>query len=591
MTQQAALFDSGLRGPMTISEVAGALSVSEASVRNWLKTGYLNYARRFDGKNTISRHSFEIFCTNVAGKEKLTKCANKLLLDEHNHDELVATTRAALGKAENIDALAMEYQCRLSNAYRNREGIYYTPDDICDSMFVDVPRPTTPQTFCDPCCGSGNFILAALRHGFRPENVYGYDTDPTAVEIAKQRIFEATGYETGNLICADFLELAASPNEARPTHDVILTNPPWGKKLPKAEKARYGKLLGAGRSLDTSSLFFFASLDILKEGGTLAFLLPESFFKIAIFQDARRELLRHSLISVRDFGKPFKGLVTRAQSFSMKKVVAERLASEKPVEVIPAMERATKEKAVIKSKPVLCVSKARSFKRIQKTFTQNPANIINFESCPQDAAVLSRLFGKPHLTLDGKASWGLGIVTGNNGKFCQSKLGKGLMPAYRGVDVHKGYLDAPTAFIPSDLSLYQQVAPVELFEAKEKILYRFISSDLVFCRDAEQSYCLNSVNMMILSDNFPVSSATVVKLFNTDLFNWAFGKLFNTHKILRSDLERMPIPVEFLKQGESFSEEELLQYYDIERGKDGTFELKDGDLEQAIRDAADRRKT
>ena len=548
MAQQATLFDASHEQSMTISEVAGALNVSEASVRNWMKTGYLRFGR----KNAICRRSFEAFRTNVAGKEKLTKRANKSLLDEHDHGDLVAKTQAVLaapGQARDLEALAEEYQSGLSNAYRNREGIYYTPESICDAMFADVPKPMADQTFCDPCCGTGNFILAAIRHGFRPENVHGYDTDPTAVEIARQRVFEATGYMTDNLACADFLELAVSLNETTPSHDVILTNPPWGKKLPKAEKTRYGKLLGAGRSLDTSSLFFLASLKVLKDGGIIALLLPESFFKIATFQDARRELLRQSLISVRDFGKPFKGLVTRAQSFGMRKNAAE-------------------------SEQVLCVSKDRAFKRIQTTFAKNPAQIINFESCPQDAAVLSRLFDKPHLTLEGNATWGLGIVTGSNGKFCQDKSGEGFMPVYRGVDIHRGYMDEPTTFIPRDLSLYQQVAPVELYEAKEKILYRFISSDLVFCHDTDQSYCLNSVNMMALSDDFPVSSKAVVKLFNTDLFNWAFGKLFSTHKILRSDLEKMPIPAKFLKQGDCFSEEELLRYYGIERGGDGTFRTK-----------------
>lgn len=149
------------------------------------------------------------------------------------------------------------------------------------------------------------------------------------------------------------------------------------------------------------------------------------------------------------------------------------------------------------------------------------------------------------------------------------------MPVYRGMDVHKGYLAEPTVFIPRDLSLYQQVAPKELFEAKKKILYRFISSDLVFFLDTDQSYCLNSVNMMIISDSFPITSAKIVKLFNTDLFNWAFGKLFNTHKILRSDLEKMPIPAEFLNRGDGFSEEELLQYYEIGRTENGTFRIKE----------------
>ena len=221
---------------------------------------------------------------------------------------------------------------------------------------------------------------------------------------------------------------------------------------------------------------------------------------------------------------------------------------------------------------MLCCCRDRTFKRKQATFLGNPACIINFESSPEDASVLSRLFSKPYVTLEGSARWGLGIVTGNNRKFCNDAPGDDLMAVYKGVDIHKGRLDESTTFIPSDLSLYQQVAPVELFEADEKILYRFISSNLIFYHDADKSYCLNSVNMLVPFDAFPMSNENIVRLFNTDLFNWAFSKIFNTHKILRTDLERMPLPVEFLRGRDSFTEEELVEYYGIKIDKDGTFQ-------------------
>ena len=118
---------------------------------------------------------------------------------------------------------------------------------------------------------------------------------------------------------------------------------------------------------------------------------------------------------------------------------------------------------------MLCCCRDRTFKRKQATFLGNPACIINFESSPEDASVLSRLFSKPYVTLEGSARWGLGIVSGNNKKFCNDAPGDDLMAVYKGVDIHKGRLDESTTFIPSDLSLYQQVAPVELFEADEKI--------------------------------------------------------------------------------------------------------------------------
>ena len=527
---------------MTTSEVARTLNVSNASVRNWIKTGYLEYSR----DTGITRSSFEDFRSSVAGKEKLTKRANKSQIDSHNHSELASTILSDLKQNANPTELARRYENELSNAHQNKEGIYYTPENVCNVMFSDIAIPSKNHKFCDPCCGSGNFIMAAIHNGFLPENVYGYDTDPVAVELTKRRIYQETGYLSDNIIYADFLDIASDSSSGVFGFDAILTNPPWGKKLPKSEKERLGNLLGAGRSLDTSSLFLFASMKVLKSEGILALLLPESFFKITTFQDARKYLLKFSLVSVRDFEKPFKGLITKAQSFCVKKL--------KQGEV-----------------ETTCYNTSSVFNRRQATFVQNPASIINFECDRGEASVLAKLFSKPHITLKDRARWGLGIVTGNNKKFCKDTLADDLMPVYKGIDIHKGRLSDPTSFIPRNLSLYQQVAPVELFEADEKILYRFISSGLVMFHDTQKSYFLNSVNMLIPFFDFPISNENIVRLFNTDLFNWAYKKIFSTHKILRSDLERLPLPIEFLEGNKKFTEEGLLEYYGIARRKNGAF--------------------
>lgn len=542
MAQQATLFDPDPSSTMTISEVAVSLGVAEASVRNWIKTGYLTY----DPASGVSRVSFDHFRQNVAGKSKLVKRANKSLVDEHDHDSLSSRILSALEFTSDFHKLSDEYQSSLANAYRNREGIYYTPDRICKTMFSDIPPPVKGQKFCDPCCGSGNFIMSAIDHGFSPEDVYGYDTDPTAIEITKQRIFKETGFSSENILCADFLEISAQDPAPTPQFDIIITNPPWGKKIQKSEKEVYGRTLGAGRSLDSSSLFFFAALNSLRNDGFLSFLMPESFFKIATFQDARRRLLEFSLLTVRDFGKPFKGLLTKAQSFCLRKTEPGKNG-------------------------VLSCTGDSAFKRRQETFTRNPASIINFESSPEDAFVIARLFDKPHITLENQARWGLGIVTGNNKKFCKLNPGDDLIPVYKGVDIHKGRVDEPKTFIPSDLTLYQQVAPVELFEANSKIIYRFISSKLVFFHDKEKSYFLNSVNMMVPSSDFPISLDSLVKLLNTELFGWLFARLFNTHKVLRADLEKLPLPIDFLNERKDFTEIQLAEYYELERTECGTF--------------------
>ena len=81
--------------------------------------------------------------------------------------------------------------------------------------------------FLDPCCGSGNFLIRAIELGIRPENIYGFDTDPNAVQIAKQRIESKTGKPCNNIVCGDFLE---SADQISTRFKYIYTNPPWGEE-------------------------------------------------------------------------------------------------------------------------------------------------------------------------------------------------------------------------------------------------------------------------------------------------------------------------------------------------------------------------
>ncbi|MCS1411392.1 MAG: Modification methylase VspI [Verrucomicrobia subdivision 3 bacterium] len=545
--QQQSLFLLDPDKELTITDVALALNVSEASVRNWVKAGYLVATeRRF-----ISRHSLDNFVQNIAGQEKLTHRANKSHLDSHDH---VVLSCAILEKLTEDEIGAIEladyYETGLSNSYRNKEGIYYTSPGICRELLGALSTELVEKTFCDPCCGTGNFLIAAIEAGIRPDNVYGFDTDPVAVEIARKRFAELVGYKSDNITCDDYLEFATRTPKGEVNYDVIITNPPWGKKLPKEKKREYGMLLRAGRSLDTSSLFLFASLSCLTPGGYIGFLLPEAFFNISQFQDAREKLLENRLIALYDFGRPFPGLLTKARAFLM--------SADEPNACTD----------------VTCFVSGRKYRRKSEVFKHNPASIINMTCMPEDEDVIERFFGTPHLTLHGQARWGLGIVTGNNKKFCKSEQVDGFMPVYKGSEVFPDRLAEPSSYIPRDTRLYQQVAPVELYEAPEKLIYRFISSNLIFYYDTNQSYILNSANLIVLNANFPVSARKVAALFNMRIYNWIFQKLFETHKVLRSDIERLPVFDEFLKSRENPSEIELLEYLSIEETRDGTFRVK-----------------
>ena len=126
------LFGGTNEEQLTIEEVANLLNVSTASVRNWIKTGYLVQL----GKNMISKTSFDEFEKDVIGYEKLTNRANKSQKDLHDHDEVANDLRNLINdESVDSDTLGYKYEESLSNSYRNKEGVYYTPERIVSRFF------------------------------------------------------------------------------------------------------------------------------------------------------------------------------------------------------------------------------------------------------------------------------------------------------------------------------------------------------------------------------------------------------------------------------------------------------------------------
>lgn len=543
--EQVDLFGEIKTAAITIDESAERLNVSAATIRNWLKTGYLKTA----GRGKITEQSLYDFKTQVVGTEKLNQRANKSSKDSHDQDAVASRfIHWAQSNGSMLSQLGEEYESCLSDSYRNKEGIYYTPSYIVRDLLPKPEEDIGQATFCDPCCGSGNFILRALEVGFKPEHVFGFDVDPVAVEITKARIRQFCGYDGSNIQTMDFLRLAR--NDSAQHFDYIFTNPPWGKKLTNEEKKLFGTRFKTGSSVDTCSLFFFASLACLNYGGTLGFLLPESFFNISAFEPARLKALSLSVKRLVDYEKVFKGLVTKAQAIVL---------TNKPSEL----------HEIIK-----CDSSGGSTQRSIKSFLSNPKSILNLNCDHESAATLEYLFSIPHINLAERGSWGLGIVTGNNEKFVVPSPKAGYIPVYKGSDITRSGLKPPSSYIPSDLSQYQQVAPLALYQAKEKLIYKFISSRLCFYHDMDQRFVLNSANMLIPNADFPLSTKVLGELLSSDFVNWIFSSIFSTHKILRGDLESLPIYSQFLIDASFFDESKYIEDLNIKKENNGTYRVK-----------------
>ncbi len=199
------------------------------------------------------------------------------------------------------------------------------------------------------------------------------------------------------------------------------------------------------------------------------------------------------------------------------------------------------------------------------SFVRNPKSIINVWANDAEAKLIERIFTKEHITLEDGCRWGIGIVTGNNKQYCVKRQRDGYKPLTRGVDIKPNEIDKASIYLKIDLSACQQSAPRELYEAREKLIYRFISQRLTFAVDRERRYILNSANMLIIDkplsvEGHEVGHEQIAQLLNSRVMNWLYAKLFRSHKILRKDLERLPLHIGYFAQHDEFDDDSYAQY-------------------------------
>jgi len=220
------------------------------------------------------------------------------------------------------DVIADAFEVFISPSLRGGQGQFFTPRNVV-KLLVSLANPTRNDKLIDPACGSGGFLIESLRHVWAqvkregeelgwPEREIFSDQQEVAIKnfrgIDKESFLSKTtkaymailGDGRGGIFCENSLE--APSNWGTDTQnsiqigafDVILTNPPYGSKLKIDDrsilshydlgfqwKAKDGVYAKTTKQLDFQTpqvLFIERCLDLLKPGGRLGIVAPESMF-------------------------------------------------------------------------------------------------------------------------------------------------------------------------------------------------------------------------------------------------------------------------------------------------------------------------
>lgn len=411
-------------------------------------------------------------------------------------------------KNRQDDWIGFVYQALTAEGHRITTGLYYTSPLIVNEMLFGI-NLLNDERFLDPCCGSGIFLLKV--NPARMEQLYGIDNDPLAVMIAKANLMvkyhDSTVYP--QIFQFDFLTHAASALGDM-KFNYIVTNPPWG-----TEKGQR-HVSDVISTHEKASLFFTEAFKYLNKNGKQHFLLPSSMLKIRIHSDFRRFVTHETRMeSIRCYHVRFKGVFT--DFFSLQ--VSKKPVFEKQNYTFCTARNEITRRELIPSDDALCA--------ISTCSDREEAILAKAERLRNDDLAHSQ--------------WALGIITGNNAKILKDKPSKDMEPIFTGKDISKYGLNMASRYLKYDRARFQQCAKDELYRAKEKLVYKFISNRLCFTYDDQQRLFLNSANILIPEVD-GMGTKTVLAFLNSSLFNFIYFKRFDDLKILKGNLMALPFP-------------------------------------------------
>lgn len=204
-----------------------------------------------------------------------------------------------------VSTLSLGFQVLRAAALRQKEGQYFTPQPVIEAG-VRLLKVDLDDLVIDPACGTGGFLVDVFlemqrRHPnqqtelsrWAQTNIHGIDKDSIGVKLTKA-IMQIAGDGSAHCVRGDSVRTHLWSRDyphlnqsafANGRFSVVITNPPFGQNLKvTATDARLSGLdiAKAGgtdfRDMEIGLLFLQRAHQLLRVGGRLGIILPETYF-------------------------------------------------------------------------------------------------------------------------------------------------------------------------------------------------------------------------------------------------------------------------------------------------------------------------
>ena len=317
-----------------------------------------------DGQASVYNRISKIFTEVKKRYSQIFDINDQIKLSPRTLTFIVAELQKYALLSTNIDIKGKAYEELVGANLRGDRGEFFTPRNVMQ-MAVDMINPKEHEKVLDSSCGTGGFVVTAMNVVIRhlknrmeekygqedtwspdirslyndkvseitSENFFGFDINPDLVKATKMNMVmnNALGgniFQMNSLLPVQEWDLETKKNLAKVLKikessiinhktigffDVIVTNPPFGSKIPiqdqqileqfdlayiwnKDENGNWYKTNRLQNSVPPEQLFIERIIQFLTEGGRAAIVLPDSILGAPGLEYIRYWLIKNTKI-------------------------------------------------------------------------------------------------------------------------------------------------------------------------------------------------------------------------------------------------------------------------------------------------------
>jgi type I restriction enzyme M protein len=239
--------------------------------------------------------------------------SDKLMIIDESLTSIVQRLQKYCISQSPRDAIGDAFETFLGPSLRGNKGQFFTPKNVVSTM-IEILDPKLGENFIDPACGTGGFLIVGLTHVaqkchngknkslFETRSFLGVDKDDFLAKIS--RIYLAIlGIQKKSVFCENSLDNPQNwskitrKNVKLDYFDIVCTNPPFGSKIhvnspeilqnyqlgykwKKQPDTKFNiwKQQNKTQRKPPQILFIERCLQLLKPGGRMGIVLPDSIF-------------------------------------------------------------------------------------------------------------------------------------------------------------------------------------------------------------------------------------------------------------------------------------------------------------------------